>query len=64
MKDAHPPATGLARFRSRVGKHEHAVVNPEAQSIHDRISQLSELELRDVMTPRVDVAYLTMPVTS
>jgi CBS domain containing-hemolysin-like protein len=64
MKDAHPPATGLARFRSRVGKHEHAVVNPEAQAIHDRISQLSELELRDVMTPRVDVAYLTMPVTS
>jgi CBS domain containing-hemolysin-like protein len=27
------------------------------------VDQLSELELRDVMTPRVDVVYLTIPVT-
>jgi len=64
MKDATPPATGLARFRARVsGKHEHVATSPEAQAIHDRVDQLSELELRDVMTPRVDVAYLTIPVT-
>jgi CBS domain containing-hemolysin-like protein len=64
MKETTPPATGFARLRLRVaGKTEHAILNPEAQAIHDRVEQLSELELRDVMTPRVDVAYLTMPVT-
>jgi putative hemolysin len=57
-------ASGLARFRSRIaGKDDHVFTSPEAQAIHDRVDQLSELELRDVMTPRVDVAYLTMPVT-
>jgi CBS domain containing-hemolysin-like protein len=63
MKDP-VPASGLARFRARINaKGEHVVASPEAQAIHDRVDQLSELELRDVMTPRVDVAYLTMPVT-
>jgi CBS domain containing-hemolysin-like protein len=28
-----------------------------------RLQELADLELRDVMTPRVDVIYLTMPVT-
>jgi len=28
-----------------------------------RIHELAHLEVRDVMTPRVDVVYLTMPVT-
>ncbi|HEY5110771.1 MAG TPA: transporter associated domain-containing protein [Acidimicrobiales bacterium] len=37
--------------------------SPEAREIHVRVDQLSELELRDVMTPRVDVTFLTMPVT-
>jgi CBS domain containing-hemolysin-like protein len=37
--------------------------SPEAAAIHARVDQLSELELRDVMTPRVDVAFLTLPVT-
>jgi CBS domain containing-hemolysin-like protein len=32
-------------------------------AIHQRVDQLSELELRDVMTPRPDVAFLTTPVT-
>jgi CBS domain containing-hemolysin-like protein len=64
MKDAPSAPTGLARFRARVsGQHDHATLNPEAQAIHDRVDQLSELELRDIMTPRVDVAYLTIPVT-
>lgn len=36
---------------------------PEAEAIHQRVDQLSQLELRDVMTPRVDVAFLTAPVT-
>ncbi len=37
--------------------------SPEAQAIHDRVDQLSALELRDVMTPRTDVAFLKVPVT-
>jgi magnesium and cobalt transporter len=64
MSDAKPPPSGLARFRARLGSHENTkVVSPEAEAIHARVDQLSELELRDVMTPRVDVAFLTFPVT-
>ena len=64
MSDPKPPPTGLARFRARLGGHETIKpVSPEAEAIHARVDQLSELELRDVMTPRVDVAYLTFPVT-
>lgn len=61
---APSPVTGLAKFRARVtGKPERPTGNPEAQAIHDRVDQLSELELRDVMTPRVNVAYVNVPVT-
>jgi CBS domain containing-hemolysin-like protein len=64
MSDSKPPPTGLARFRARLARHEHVTPpSPEAAAIHARVDQLSELELRDVMTPRVDVAYLTFPVT-
>jgi CBS domain containing-hemolysin-like protein len=64
MSDPKPPPTGLARFRARLTGHENTKpVSPEAEAIHARVDQLSELELRDVMTPRVDVAYLTFPVT-
>jgi len=64
MSDPKPPPTGLARFRARLTGHENAKpVSPEAEAIHARVDQLSGLELRDVMTPRVDVAYLTFPVT-
>jgi CBS domain containing-hemolysin-like protein len=64
MSDSQPPPTGLARFRARLTRHEHvSAPSPEAAAIHARVDQLSELELRDVMTPRVDVAYLTFPVT-
>ncbi|MHB8827873.1 MAG: hypothetical protein ACYC5Z_09445, partial [Acidimicrobiales bacterium] len=59
-----PPPSGLARFRARLRGHEDAPATPpEAEAIHARVDQLSKLELRDVMTPRVDVAYLTYPVT-
>ena len=37
--------------------------SPEAIAIHARVDQLSQLELRDVMTPRTDVAFLQTPVT-
>ncbi len=66
MSDSKPPPTGLARFRARLTGHEHErrhTTSPEAAAIHARVDQLSELELRDVMTPRVDVAFLTFPVT-
>jgi putative hemolysin len=63
MKD-QPPASGLARLRARaVGRHSEAAISPEAAEIHTRVDQLSELELRDVMTPRVDVVFLTIPVS-
>lgn len=63
MKD-QPPTSGLARFRVRTTTRERSpVISPEAASIHARVDQLSELELRDVMTPRVDVVFLTIPVT-
>jgi putative hemolysin len=37
--------------------------SPQADAIHARVDQLRKLELRDVMTPRVDVVFLTIPVT-
>jgi len=64
MKEpSHPPA-GFSLFRSRTAKKDEPTTrDPEAQAIHDRVDQLSQLELRDVMTPRVDVAFLNVPVT-
>ncbi|MGD0054145.1 MAG: transporter associated domain-containing protein [Acidimicrobiales bacterium] len=64
MGDAQPPSSGLARLRARITGHvEDRPRSPEAQAIHARVDQLSKLELRDVMTPRVDVVFLTVPVT-
>jgi len=64
MGESKNPPSGLARLRARVRSHEtQKVTSPEAHAIHQRVDQLSELELRDVMTPRVDVAFLTFPVT-
>ena len=64
MSDQQPPTSGLARLRSRISRREEVrPPSPEAIAIHERIYQLSELELRDVMTPRVDVAFLATPVT-
>jgi CBS domain containing-hemolysin-like protein len=65
MSDSKPPPTGLARIRARLRGHEsNQPPSPETAAIHARVDQLSELELRDVMTPRVNVAFLTFPVTS
>lgn len=64
MSDSQPPPSGLARFRARLGGRVEAPrPSPEAEAIHARVDQLSKLELRDVMTPRVDVVFLTIPVT-
>ncbi len=64
MSTQKPPSSSLARLRARmVGRVEARPRSPEAEAIHARVDQLSKLELRDVMTPRVDVAYLTIPVT-
>jgi CBS domain containing-hemolysin-like protein len=64
MSESAIPPSGLARLRARVRGHEaQKMSSPEAREIHLRVDQLSELELRDVMTPRVDVTFLTMPVT-
>jgi putative hemolysin len=64
MSPAQPPSSGLARFRARMtGRVEARPRSPEAEAIHARVDQLRKLELRDVMTPRVDVVFLTIPVT-
>ena len=64
MSDSMSPSSGLARFRARLTGHETTrAPSPEANAIHARVDQLRDLELRDVMTPRVDVAFLTFPVT-
>lgn len=64
MSGRHSPDSGLHRFANRLTKREkESSTSPEAEAIHQRVNQLHELELRDVMTPRVDVAFLTIPVT-
>ena len=64
MADLQPPSTGLARFRAKLTERTtESSRSPEAQAIHERVDQLVELEIRDVMTPRTDVAYLVTPVT-
>ena len=64
MSPAKPPSSSLARLRARMaGRVEARPRSPEADAIHARVDQLRKLELRDVMTPRVDVVFLTVPVT-
>ena len=64
MSDRKPPPSGLARLRARIAApKEVRSLSPEAVAIHERVDQLSQLELRDVMTPRVDVVFLKTPVT-
>ena len=64
MSDSHHPdakSSGLfARFRPR---HEDREITEFEKDIIRRVHDLAELELRDVMTPRVDVVYLEHPVT-
>ncbi len=64
VNDDQPPRSSFARLRARMSGHAAATPrSPEADAIHARVDQLAKLELRDVMTPRVDVAFLTAPVT-
>ncbi len=64
VSDDRPARSAFARFRARVtGQTDVVKRSPEADAIHARVDQLAKLELRDVMTPRVDVAFLTVPVT-
>ena len=64
VSDPRPSGSAFARFRARVtGQADVVKRSPEADAIHARVDQLAKLELRDVMTPRVDVAFLTAPVT-
>ena len=64
MNDDRPAGSVFARFRARVtGQTDVVKRSPESDAIHARVDQLAKLELRDVMTPRVDVAFLTVPVT-
>jgi CBS domain containing-hemolysin-like protein len=62
---ATPPPRGL-RERLRALAHPgeaHPPASERTQEIIRRVHELAHLEVRDVMTPRVDVVYLTMPVT-
>ncbi|MHB8333971.1 MAG: transporter associated domain-containing protein [Acidimicrobiales bacterium] len=64
VNDDPPAGSAFARFRARVtGQADVVKRSPEADTIHARVDQLAKLELRDVMTPRVDVVFLTAPVT-
>ena len=64
VNDDRPAGSVFARLRARVtGQTDVVARSPEADAIHARVDQLAKLELRDVMTPRVDVAFLTVPVT-
>ncbi len=64
VSDDRPPRSAFAQLRARLSGHrDESPRSPEADAIHARVDQLAKLELRDVMTPRVDVAYLNAPVT-
>ncbi len=64
MSEADATPARRRRMHLRLSKRDERLETPpEAAAIHQRVDQLSQLELRDVMTPRVDVAYLTAPVT-
>ena len=64
MSDSHhsdaKPSGLLARFRPR---QQERVVSEFEQAIIRRVHDLAELDLRDVMTTRGDVTFLTHPVT-
>ena len=64
VSDAHhtePKRSGLlGRLRPH---HEHHEPSEFEKDIIRRVHGLAELELRDVMTPRVDVVYLKYPVS-
>ncbi len=64
MSGEHPRRSLWSRFRSltHTGDAEPAP-DERIVEIVRRVHELADLEVRDVMTPRVDVVYLTVPVT-
>jgi CBS domain containing-hemolysin-like protein len=61
MSPRHRATGFLARLRG--DREEDAAPDARLAELQRRVHELADLELRDVMTPRVDVVYLTMPVT-
>lgn len=54
------------RLLGRLRQNDHQVEPEPTDAMREiirRVHELADLEVRDVMTPRVDVSYLTMPVT-
>jgi putative hemolysin len=64
MAEAKTRRGPLARLRS-ITSHDDDEAPPSDRMLQiiNRVHELAHLELRDVMTPRVDVIYLTIPVT-
>ena len=64
MTDAQPPERTRPRLRDRLRtKTESRTPSEFEQAVIRRVHEAAQLELRDVMTPRVDVIYLEHPVT-
>lgn len=62
MSDSRPWRARLLSL-ARPRDDEEPPPAPEMLAILRRVHELARLEVRDVMTPRVDVVFLTMPVT-
>ena len=58
-----PPATKGSRAKVRKQQRQDKPADVQERLIVERLADLRETELKEVMTPRVDVTYLTMPVT-
>ncbi len=63
VSDDRPRRSGLHLRGTRHHPREDRSPSPEARAIHARVDQLATRELRDVMTPRTDVVFLTIPVS-
>ncbi|MBU6232790.1 MAG: CBS domain-containing protein [Acidobacteria bacterium] len=64
MTDSQPPDRPRPRLRDRLrAKTEARTPTEFEQAVIRRVHEAAQLELRDVMTPRVDVVYLEHPVT-
>lgn len=61
---AEDPAEGSKRRRNRWRKEVAEPEDPQRKAISDRLGELSEVLVREVMTPRLDVVTLTTPVTA
>jgi CBS domain containing-hemolysin-like protein len=57
------PDHGSSKRRKRGDRHAHDPADVQERLIVKRLRDLRETELKEVMTPRVDVTFLEMPVT-